>query len=164
MKYDFEYEDEETRRESVQAENHESASAGQAWSDAGYIPSADAAAIPKCYRTAPPPEKKARKRGGGRAVGVIAACLVCALLGGVAGGVLAPKLIAEPETPAAATETVKAATASAAASATGASAAVTPAISSTATPSGETLSATDIYYNMAVNQVPILFCTFAPRY
>lgn len=156
MKYDFEYEDAEARSERAQAENRESASAAPAWSDAGYIPSADAAAMPKCYRTAPPSEKKARKRGGGRAVGVIAACLVCALLGGVAGGVLAPKLIAEPDPPAAA-ETVKAtASSSAAAAATGtsgASAAVTPAISSTAAPSGETLSATDIYYNMAVNQV-----------
>ena len=63
--------------------------------DAGYVPSDSASAVPPAWhyqepRPAAPLREKAEKvkrRGPGWA-GVIAACLVCAMLGGIGGGVL----------------------------------------------------------------------------
>ena len=67
----------------------EESSPRPAYSDASYVPASEAAAIPKTYHCAPPPEKKAKKERRGVSVpGLIAACLVCALLGGLVGGFL----------------------------------------------------------------------------
>ena len=63
---------------------------GGAYSDAGYVPSSDAAPVPKSYYCAAPPaekkEKKPRRHMGAGAI--VALCLVCVLLGGgIMGGV-----------------------------------------------------------------------------
>lgn len=63
-----------------------------AYSDAGYVPSSDATAVPKNYYCAAPPaerrEKKPRRRRSMGAGAIVALCLVCVLLGGgVVGGV-----------------------------------------------------------------------------
>ena len=57
------------------------------YSDAHYSP-ADEGPVPPRYYTPPEPKKQEKKKKsgkGGRIVGVIALCLVCALLGGLAG-------------------------------------------------------------------------------
>lgn len=63
--------------------------------DAGYVPSDSASAVPPAWRyqeprpVTPPREKAAKnKRRGPGWAGLIAACLVCAMLGGIGGGVL----------------------------------------------------------------------------
>ncbi len=66
----------------------------RAYSDASYIPSEDAAAVPRhfnCGESAAETKKKQKKtktRKGMPAAAVIALCLVCAILGGAGGGVL----------------------------------------------------------------------------
>ena len=68
-----------------------------AYSDASYIPCEDAAALPRRYRCGETTtEKKVKKEKSSRRVplaGVIALCLVCAILGGAGGGVLAGEYI-----------------------------------------------------------------------
>lgn len=61
---------------------------GRPYSDAGYVSSAEAAAVPPRYHCAPPtpPKAKREKRRGMPAAAVVALCLVCAILGGLAGG------------------------------------------------------------------------------
>ena len=87
------------------------------------------------------PEKKPHKRGMG-AAGIIALCLVCALLGGVSGG-----LIANASQPAQAVVSDEPA-------ATDPLTQVSPSASGTTTSSdGEVMSARDIYYNLACEQV-----------
>ena len=62
------------------------------YSDAGYVPSSEASEIPPRYHYTEPPaarekkpkEKKQRRSPG--LMGFIAACLICAILGGAAGG------------------------------------------------------------------------------
>ena len=65
----------------------------QAYSDAGYIPTESAGAVPPRYRyasaPAAPKEKKKKERRGISAAAVVALCLVCAILGGLGGGALA---------------------------------------------------------------------------
>lgn len=61
------------------------------YSDAGYISSEEATAVPHRYHVSPmavpEPKKPAReKKRGFSAPGVIALCLVCAILGGIMGG------------------------------------------------------------------------------
>lgn len=67
----------------------------QPYSDAGYISSEEASAVPHRYHVsaAASPEVKKPREGkrGMSAPGVIALCLVCAILGGIAGGL--PALI-----------------------------------------------------------------------
>ena len=66
----------------------------RAYSDASYIPSDDAGAVPRRYSCSEvEPEKKKKQRSpktrrGMPAAAVIALCLVCALLGGAGGGAL----------------------------------------------------------------------------
>lgn len=72
----------------------------QAWSDASYIPSDRAGAVPRSYRCGEPEPSKPRKtkktkRAGMPAAGVIALCLVCALLGGAGGGMLAAEYVSD---------------------------------------------------------------------
>lgn len=87
------------------------------------------------------PEKKPHKRGMGVA-GVIALCLVCALLGGVSGGLIAnanqpAAVVSETDTPASDTPLVQ----------------TSPSAGGTTTSSDGAMSARDIYYNLACEQV-----------
>ncbi|MGI6026056.1 MAG: S1C family serine protease [Candidatus Scatomorpha sp.] len=87
------------------------------------------------------PEKKPHKRGMG-AAGVIALCLVCALLGGVSGGLIAnanqpAAVVSETDTPASDTPLVQ----------------TSPSAGGTTTSSDGAMSARDIYYDLACKQV-----------
>ena len=87
------------------------------------------------------PEKKPHKRGMGVA-GVIALCLVCALLGGVSGGLIAnanqpAAVVSETDTPASDTPLVQ----------------TSPSAGGTTTSSDGAMSARDIYYDLACKQV-----------
>lgn len=87
------------------------------------------------------PEKKPHKRGMG-AAGVIALCLVCALLGGVSGGLIAnanqpAAVVSETDAPASDTPLVQ----------------TSPSAGGTTTSSDGAMSARDIYYNLACEQV-----------
>lgn len=87
------------------------------------------------------PEKKPHKRGMGVA-GVIALCLVCALLGGVSGGIIAnanqpAAVVSETDAPASDTPLVQ----------------TSPSAGGTTTSSDGAVSARDIYYDLACKQV-----------
>lgn len=87
------------------------------------------------------PEKKPHKRGMG-AAGVIALCLVCALLGGVSGGLIAnanqpAAVVSETDAPASDTPLVQ----------------TSPSAGGTTTSSDGAMSARDIYYDLACKQV-----------
>ena len=87
------------------------------------------------------PEKKPHKRGMGVA-GVIALCLVCALLGGVSGGLIAnanqpAAVVSETDAPASDTPLVQ----------------TSPSTGGTTTSSDGAMSARDIYYDLACKQV-----------
>lgn len=87
------------------------------------------------------PEKKPHKRGMGVA-GVIALCLVCALLGGVSGGIIAnanqpAAVVSETDAPASDTPLVQ----------------TSPSAGGTTTSSDGAMSARDIYYDLACKQV-----------
>jgi len=65
----------------------------RAYSDASYIPSEDAAAMPRHYNcgevdTGKKPKKEKKARRGLPVAAVIALCLVCAIVGGAGGGAL----------------------------------------------------------------------------
>lgn len=127
----------------------ESETEPRAYSDAGYVASDEASAVPKSYYSAPAASpkaerkpKKPRKPLG--AAAVVALCLVCALLGGVVGGVV-PGLM-KTETP---TE-----------QGSGGDGTVINQVSSTTSPvttklvtAGDELTATEIYYDLALSQV-----------
>ncbi len=115
-----------------------------AYSPVGYVSSEEAATVPKTYaygKRQPPKQKKTRK-GGGKAA-VVATCLVCAILGGIVGGAV-PTLFGGTQTD----EVVSTPQPTSAAS----SAQSVAAASALTSASGE-LSATEIYYSLAVNQV-----------
>ena len=123
-----------------------------AYSDAGYVPSEAASAVPRSYHCAPAPsEKKPKKekrdRRGMPAGAVVALCLVCAILGGMAGGFLPDLIAGKPD---AVTETPRPAPTQAPALADKAESAA-PAVG--ATVPGDEMSATEIYYNLALKQV-----------
>lgn len=113
--------------------------------DASYTPQGEASFdgyyVPGGRGPKPPePEKKPHKRGIG-AAGVIALCLVCALLGGVSGGLIAnanrpdEAVVSDEPTTEPLTQTSPAAS------------------GSTAAASTSEMSARDIYYNLACEQV-----------
>lgn len=114
--------------------------------DAAYTPqsgaSFDGYYVPGGRGGKPPePEKKPHKRGMG-AAGVIALCLVCALLGGVSGGLIAnanqpAAVVSETDTPASDTPLVQ----------------TSPSAGGTTTSSDGAMSARDIYYDLACKQV-----------
>ena len=113
--------------------------------DASYTPQGEASFdgyyVPGGRGPKPPePEKKPHKRGIG-AAGVIALCLVCALLGGVSGG-----LIANSNQPAEAVVSDEPSTEPLTQTSPAAS-------GSTAAASTSEMSARDIYYNLACEQV-----------
>lgn len=112
--------------------------------DASYTPQGEASFdgyyVPGGRGPKPPePEKKPHKRGIG-AAGVIALCLVCALLGGVSGGLIAnanrpdEAVVSDEPSTEPLTQT-------------------SPAASGTTAATGEEMSARDIYYNLACKQV-----------
>ena len=129
------------------------------YSDAGYTPAADAGAMPKSYHCAAAPERGTKKsRRGARAAGLVAACLVSAILGGIGGGALAPKLLRGQEDTAM-TETVLSESAAEPALETAgrnvlsvSAPAATPQVTTTAVTPGTELTATQIYYDLAVHQ------------
>lgn len=114
--------------------------------DAAYTPqsgaSFDGYYVPGRRSPKPPePEKKPHKRGIG-AAGVIALCLVCALLGGVSGGLIAnanqpAAVVSETDAPASDTPLVQ----------------TSPSAGGTTTSSDGAMSARDIYYDLACKQV-----------
>ena len=66
----------------------------RAYSDASYIPTENAGAVPRNYRCQEHKSKKSRKeRRGMSALAVIALCLVCAMVGGICGGAFAGNYI-----------------------------------------------------------------------
>lgn len=114
--------------------------------DAAYTPqsgaSFDGYYVPGGRGPKPPePEKKPHKRGIG-AAGVIALCLVCALLGGVSGGLIAnanqpAAVVSETDAPASNEPLVQ----------------TSPSAGGTTTSSDGAMSARDIYYDLACKQV-----------
>ncbi len=61
----------------------------RAWSDASYIPSEDAAQMPRRYHCGEHKPKKEKTRRGLPGAAVVALCLVCAIIGGIGGGAIA---------------------------------------------------------------------------
>ena len=122
----------------------------RAYSDAGYVASEEASAVPKSYYcSAPAQEKPAKPRKAKKPLGaaaIVALCLVCALLGGVVGGV-APGLLRGDGEPAAGNGS------------DGGSTVISQVDSSTSHVStrlvnaGDELTATEIYYDLALSQV-----------
>ena len=134
-----------------------------AYADAGYIPAADAGAMPKSYHCAasePRAKKEKPRRAGMRPAAVVALCLVCALIGGMACG-LAPRWIKSAS--AAPTEETEISRSAPAEQSAGtddnAGAVLTRTDGSNAKTvttnkvSGSEMSPTDIYYNLALDQV-----------
>ena len=126
-----------------------------AFSDAGYVPTGEAGAMPRSYHCAVQNEKRERKpreKKTGRGVpwaGLIAACLVCAILGGLAGGALSGLTRADsrslPETEAAESSTVLNVAAPAATS--------NPTqVSTNLITDSREKTATELYYDLAVKQ------------
>ena len=128
-----------------------------AYADAGYVPASDAGAMPKSYsftaQAERKPKKEKRARRGMGAAAVIALCLVCAILGGLAGG-YALRLFAK-DTPAVEQTVPDRGTDAAPDSTvlTVASAGTSKGVTTNEVRSGGEMSATDIYYNLALNQV-----------
>ena len=137
-----------------------------AYADAGYIPASDAGAMPRSYsftaQTERRPKKEKRTRRGMGAAAVIALCLVCAILGGLAGGYI-PRLLnraapaAENAEAPAADQTIPERGNPAAAADSTILTVANPGTNKTVTTntvlSGGEMSATDIYYNLALKQV-----------
>lgn len=73
------------------------------YADANFTPRDQEPAVPRYYRPEPPikePKPKKERRGGMPAAAVVALCLVCALLGGLGGGVVGSLDILNDESPA----------------------------------------------------------------
>ncbi|MBQ9412497.1 MAG: trypsin-like peptidase domain-containing protein [Oscillospiraceae bacterium] len=118
------------------------------WSDAGYIPSSQAAEMPRTYACGAAREPKKKNHRAGKVVGIVAACLVCAVIGGTAAGILVPKLTAGAAESAPVVQTAETRSAVNVASPVS-----TPKVSAAvAGTTGQEMSATDIYYNLATKQ------------
>ena len=129
-----------------------------AYADAGYIPASDAGAMPRSYSFAPQterrPKKQKRERRGMSAAAVIALCLVCAILGGLAGGCI-PRLLNKETPTAEQTLPDRSETAGTTDSTilTVANPGGNKAVTTNTVLSGGEMNATDIYYNLALKQV-----------
>ena len=122
----------------------------RAYSDAAYIPSADAGAVPKryhCSESFETPKKKKKTRSGMPAAAVVALCLVCAILGGLGGGAIAGTLVDKNESSTASNLPASSETIFNVAESSGKSEVVTNVVAS-----GEVLSANQIY-SLACSQV-----------
>ncbi len=129
-----------------------------AYSDAGYIPAEDAGAVPKSYHCAAQPERRPKKEKaphrGMSPLGIVALCVVCALLGGLIGG-LAPHWMVKDA--AAAEETapergLPSGQTDSTVLTVADSGSTRPVTTNTVVSAGE-MSATDIYYKLALEQV-----------
>lgn len=115
-----------------------------AYSDAGYVPCEDST-MPKSYYCAGEKKSKREKkpRCGLPAAAVIALCLVCAILGGAASGAGVTAYLRHQNQPPAAEE-----------SATVINRVSAPTtVTTNMVEAGDKMSATDIYYNLALKQV-----------
>jgi len=121
----------------------------RAYSDAGYVPAENAANVPRNYHytapAEPKPKREKKPRRGMPALAVIALCLVCALLGGAVTGVvgmnyLKDRMPAETQNPDNGTVITVAAPA-------------TTQVTTEVVAAGDVLTPTEIYYNLALNQV-----------
>ena len=135
-----------------------------AYSDAGYVPSEAAPEVPRSYRYSPvteKPKKEKKPRSGMGTGGVIALCLVCAILGGLLCGAVSGLFRKSGDTSAeepAASRSLNDAAAPAAKQddtviTVAAPESGTRTVTTNRVASGEELSATEIYYDLAVNQV-----------
>ena len=134
------------------------------WSDAGYIPSEDASAVPRNYHCeTEKKEKRAKrvreKRRGMPAAAVVALCLVCAIIGGAAVAylpALLPGRAAEQKTPTEATDPVDVPAFAAGGKGDADKVTSTAAQTIRRDPSasdGRILTPSEIYYDLAANQV-----------
>ena len=127
-----------------------------AYADAGYVPSSDAGAMPKSYYCASQTEhrqkKEKRPRRGMGAAAVIALCLVCAILGGLAGG-FGMRLLSKEAPAADETVTERSLPTDTTDSTVLTVAGGTKPVTTNTVVSGGEMSATDIYYNLALQQV-----------
>ena len=134
-----------------------------AYSDAGYVAAADAAAVPKSYYCTTPSDKKEKKskkeHRGMSTAGIIALCLVCAILGGLVCSVL-PGLFNNKDTKdsrQASTADISADAANTENSEDGTviskAVPITRPVSTVEVAEGDELSPTDIYYDLALKQV-----------
>ena len=120
-----------------------------AYSDAGFVPAQDASNMPRSYPYGVPAEPKQKKqrekkqRRGMPALAVIALCLVCALLGGAAVGAAGMYYLKNNLPTTESEETVIRVAAPA----------TVPEVTTDVVASGEELTPTEIYYNLALNQV-----------
>ena len=128
-----------------------------AYADAGYVPASDAGAMPKSYYCAAQTERRPRKakpaRRGLGAAAVIALCLVCAILGGLAAGYVPQLLSKNAGTEQTVPERSTASGSSDSTVLTVANSGSNKTVTTTTVLSGSELSATDIYYNLALKQV-----------
>ena len=125
-----------------------------AWSDAGYVPAQEATAVPRSYPSSyTAQERKPKKeRRGMPWAAAIALCLVCAILGGVAGGW---GLLQFQSRSAAANTSVSETMRSGNSDGTTinvVSSGGTQTVTTTQVAGGAEMTATEIYYNLAVNQ------------
>lgn len=132
------------------AEREGESDTGRGYSDAGYVASDEAATVPKSYYcSAPAPDKTERKPKKPKkplgAAAVVALCLVCALLGGVVGGVV-PGLL-KTETPTEQSGGTGDGTVINQVGSTGSP------VSTKLVTAGDELTATEIYYDLALSQV-----------
>ena len=137
-----------------------------AYSDAGYVPSDAAPEVPRSYHYSPvteKPKKEKKPRRGMGTGGVIALCLVCAILGGLLCGAVTGLFKGEKPEEATASEPTEIAAAARDAAGTekqddtvitvAAPESGSRTVTTNRVSSGEELSATEIYYDLAVNQV-----------
>lgn len=127
-----------------------------AYADAGYIPAADAGAMPKSYHCAAASEPKAKQektpRRGMRPVAVVALCVVCAMLGGLVAG-LAPQWMVKRSSTETAAETPVPVAAGSSDTVINLSSGENTRTVTTNKVATEEMSASDIYYNRALDQV-----------
>ena len=127
-----------------------------AYADAGYIPAADAGTMPKNYHCAAASEPKAKQekapRRGMRPVAVVALCVVCAMLGGLVAG-LAPQWMVKKSAAQAPAETPAPVLAASADTVLNLSSGESTRTVTTNKVDTEEMSASDIYYNRALDQV-----------
>ena len=110
--------------------------------------------MPRSYRVAAPAEKKdsekKQNRKGGKIVGIIAACLACAILGGAVGGLALPKLAGARDAAIEAAVAPRPTPALAVSGSADGVADLSPSAAA-ATP-GKEMTPTEIYYNLAIHQ------------
>ena len=136
-----------------------------AYSDAGYVPRESAPEVPRSYHYSPVTEKPKKQKKARRGMGtgaIIALCLICAILGGLVCGTAtgafrkdkpvsadetSPIEIAAPEKPAE-SKSNDSTTVFRVAGSSGGKTVTTETVES-----GSEMSATDIYYDLAIKQV-----------